>query len=83
MNYQYEEIQNIIAKAERRRVKPKMAVVFEKALSQKTKHVSGSKKTNKKNKKNKKKELNKSKENDHQDHVEDRVKRDQNSLQLD
>ena len=55
MNYQYEEIQNIIAKAERRRVKPKMAVVFEKALSQKTKHVSGSKKTNKKNKKNKKK----------------------------
>ena len=35
MNYQYIEIQNIIAKAQRKRVKPKMAQVFDKKTSSK------------------------------------------------
>ena len=48
MNYQYVEIQNIIAKAERRRVKPKMLDVFEKVLKKKVKQES--KKTKKKKK---------------------------------
>ena len=55
MNYQYVEIQNIIAKAERRRVKPKMQVVFEKALKKKLKQESKkTKKTVKKKNKNNK-----------------------------
>ena len=55
MNYQYEEIQNIIAKAERRQVKPKMVDVFEKALSKKAKQISISNKTKKVKKQKKKK----------------------------
>ena len=54
MNYQFEEIQNIISKAESRQVKPKMVDVFEKALCKKGKQESISNKT-KKVKKNKKK----------------------------
>ena len=54
MNYQYEEIQNIIAKAERCQVKPKMVDVFEKALNKKENQISISNKT-KKVKKQKKK----------------------------
>ena len=55
MNYQYEEIQNIIAKAERRQVKPKMVDVFEKALCKKVKQESLSNKTKKVKKQKKKK----------------------------